>query len=96
MSMRAALSLIPEKIDRLLRDYEKELDDAWLKTEGSLKITFGVKFDIQEGMNTCEVAISFTPLKVSDKINFTWSDQPTLFGTSWEKKVESDNGKTPG
>lgn len=86
MSMRAALSLIPEKIDRLLREYEKELDDAWLKSEGALKVAFGVKFDVQEGMNTCEVSMSFTPEKISDKVNFTWTDQPTLFDKSEPKE----------
>jgi len=91
MSMRAALSVIPEKIDRLLKDYEKDIDDAWLKTEGNLKITFGVKFDIEEGLNTCEISITFTPQKITDRVHFTWTDQPTLFG-----KKEVDNGKAPG
>jgi len=81
--IKTALDLVPEKIQGLLQDYEKDLDQAWVKMEkGDLTISFSATFGIKQGQNNCEVTMSFTKEKIKDKANFTWDDkQESLFKT---------------
>jgi hypothetical protein len=75
--LKVALDLVPEKVEGLIKDYREQLEAAWLKKEDTddLTVSFSVKFSIEQGKNTCNVTMSFTPEKITDKQKFTWDDK---------------------
>ncbi len=87
--LKTALDVLPEKIEGLIKDYLKDLDDAWLKREEkeSLAVTFVAKFGVDKGNNVCEVSMSFMKEKIHDKTKFIFDDkQPSLPFKKKEKK----------
>jgi hypothetical protein len=85
MSIKGALSVIPNKIQGMLKDYVEDLEQAWTNAgEEPLTISFSAKIGIQKGTskNICEVSISFTKEKVKDSKTFYWDpNQGELFKT---------------
>jgi hypothetical protein len=85
MSIKGALSVIPIKIQGMLKDYVEDLEQAWTNAgEEPLTISFSAKIGIQKGTskNICEVSISFTKEKVKDSKTFYWDpNQGELFKT---------------
>jgi hypothetical protein len=75
--LKVALDTIPEKIQGLIKDYAEDLEKAWMKRDDkeSLTVSFSVTFSIEKSQNTCNVAMSFTPEKITDKARFTWDDK---------------------
>ena len=83
--MKAALILIPEKINGLLNDYATDLEEAWLNiAEGeSLNINLSAKIGFDKyNKPACEVTISFIKEKIKGSVTFNWNDkQDNLFKT---------------
>jgi hypothetical protein len=75
--LKAALDLVPEKVEGLIEDYREELEKAWLKRDDteSLTVTFTAKFGFEKGANLCVVSIAFTPEKITDNTRFAWDDK---------------------
>jgi len=73
--MMTVLSQIPTKIQELIVSYEKEIEKAWLAREDELSITFSVKLASKDGVNHCDIGISFVKEKIKDKTSFTWDDK---------------------
>mgnify|MGYP001444921162 CR=1 FL=1 len=97
--MKSALVLIPEKIQGLLNDYAKDLEEAWANIGAgeSLNINLSAKvgFD-KHDKPACEVTIAFIKEKIKGSVTFSWDDkQPVLFkmvkdlDTSLKKKGTS-------
>ncbi len=81
--MKAALILIPEKINGLLNDYAKDLEEAWsnLGENEALNINLSAKIGFDKtGKPACEVVISFIKEKIKGSVIFNWDDkQDNLF-----------------
>jgi hypothetical protein len=74
MSIKGALSIIPNKIQGMLKYYTEDLEQAWANAgEDPLTISFGAKIGVVKGKNICEVSISFTKEKIKDSVTFEWS-----------------------
>lgn len=81
--MKQALILIPEKINGLLTDYAKDLEEAWANVgDGeSLNINLSAKvgFD-KHSKPACKVTISFIKEKIKGSVIFNWENkQDSLF-----------------
>ncbi len=76
-----ALSKIPETVEGLIIDHQKDLEEAWaLVTDDMMAISFSTKVGIANGKRVGEVSISFTKEKVKDTAQFSWDTaQPSLF-----------------
>ena len=76
--MKQALILIPEKINGLLNDYVKDLEEAWANVgDGeSLNINLSAKvgFD-KHSKPACEVTVSFIKEKIKGSVIFNWNDK---------------------
>lgn len=83
MSIKGALSLIPSKIQTMLKDYAEDLEQAWTNAgEDPLTISFSAKIGVAKGKNVCEVTISFITGRVKDSKTFFWNpNQGQLFDT---------------
>ena len=80
--MKAALVLIPEKINGLLTDYADDLEEAWLNLgeNESLNINLSAKIGFDKHSKpACEVTISFIKEKIKGSVTFTWGNQENLF-----------------
>ena len=99
MSIKGALSVIPNKIQGMLKDHVDDLEEAWANCgEEPLTISFSAKIGIQKSKNVCmddkvefiaEVSISFTKEKVKDSTTFFWDpNQGELFKTI--EKMDTD------
>ena len=76
--MKAALIQIPEKINGLLNDYAKDLEEAWanLAENEALNVNLSAKigFD-KQGKPVCEITISFIKEKIKGSAIFNWDDK---------------------
>ena len=81
MSIKGALIFIPSRIQKMLKDYTEDLEQAWTNAgEEPLTISFSAKIGVAKGKNICEVSISFTKEKIKDTVTFEWSSlQGQLF-----------------
>ena len=80
--MKQALILIPEKINGLLNDYAKDLEEAWANVgDGeSLNINLSAKVGFDKHQKpACEVTISFIKEKIKGSVIFNWGNQDNLF-----------------
>jgi len=81
--MKAALVLIPEKINGLLNDYAKDLEEAWAKVgeNEALNINLSAKIGFDKhNKPACEVQISFIKEKIKGSVTFNWDNkQNNLF-----------------
>lgn len=95
--LKQALKGIPIRIEGLLKDYEEDLEQAWIRCgEEPLTISFSAKIGVARGKNICEVSISFVKEKIKDSQTFEWSNvQGKLFETieKIDKKLK-DEGLT--
>ena len=76
--MQQALIQIPEKIQGLLNDYAKDLEEAWANVgEGeALNINLSAKIGFDKHSKpACEVTISFIKEKIKGSVIFNWGDQ---------------------
>lgn len=74
-----ALSRIPESVESLISDHEKDLLEAWkVAEEDMITINFTVKIGIENGKKVGRVGISFTKEKVKGSADFLWEDSPQL------------------
>ncbi len=75
--MKDALRQISSKVDELLKNHAKDLEEAWANCgDGTLNISFPVKVGFDKAhKGTCEVGIAFErEPKVKDFKTFSWSD----------------------
>ncbi len=83
--MKAALVLIPEKINGLLNDYVNDLEEAWshLGESEFLNINLSAKIGFDKHSKpACEVTIAFIKEKIKGSVTFNWDDrQDNLFKT---------------
>lgn len=88
--MRQALILIPEKINGLLNDYSKDLEEAWanIGENEALNINLSAKIGFDKHQKpACEVTISFIKEKIKGSVTFNWDNhQNSLFFNKTEKK----------
>ena len=74
-----ALSKIPETMENLIAQHQKDLEEAWsLVTDDMMTISFQAKVGITNGKKVGEVSISFTKEKVKDSAAFSWEDSKQL------------------
>ena len=81
--MKAALVLIPEKINGLLVDYADDLEEAWshVGENEALNVNLSAKIGFDKhNKPACEVTISFIKEKIKGSIIFNWDNhQSSLF-----------------
>ncbi len=71
--MKAALVLIPSKIEGLLNDYQKDLEEAWANVADgeTLVINLSAKIGFDKNLKPfCEVGIGFVKEKVKASVCF--------------------------
>ena len=93
--LKTALDLVPEKIQKLIKDYAQQIEDAWLKREEDegLTISFATKFFVEKGANVCDVSIAFTPEKIKDHTKFVFDNkQGDLFSKDKTEPVVDEAG----
>ncbi len=68
------LSKIPEVIEDLIGDYQKDLEEAWSNVGDSefLSISFSAKMGLDEGKGISDIGITFTKEKVKGSKRVEW------------------------
>lgn len=75
--MKSALKQIPSKIEELIENHRKDLEEARANCgdSESLVISFPVKIGIDKNSKrVCDVGIQFIKERVKDSITFSWDD----------------------
>ena len=71
------LSKIPEVVENLIVDYQRDLEEAWSNVGDSdfLTISFSVKMGLDEGKGISDIEIKFTKEKVKGSRRIEWEQK---------------------
>ena len=75
MDIRKMAKKVGEKTERMILDYEAELDEAFLKAEKGLTVRMGHKLIPESGKVKIESSISFVEGQVKDKASYFLEDE---------------------
>jgi Na+/phosphate symporter len=96
--LKTALDLVPEKVEKLIKDYSADIEEAWLKREEKedLTVSFSAKFSVEKGSNICDVSVSFTPTKIKDHIRFAFDEKQGNLPGIGKSRLDKDKAKKEG